>query len=79
MTEYINRNELLSVLNDKYESIADINSIIIDMKPADVIEREKVNKAIEEIEKEIKSDFWKSDVTFGLELAKKIFEKNLGE
>ena len=50
MAEYITKEQAFELLDDgdMYARKA-----LTEMKPADVIEREKINKAIEEMEKEV--------------------------
>ena len=64
MAEYIDRNKIPWPKTDnpkgKYWDRLICESVIESMEPADVIERSKIDKAIEEIENEIK--FW-SDKT----------------
>ena len=59
MKEYIDREEFLKRLNVLYNVLDNLEKILyssplvelVDIPKADVIEREKINKAIEEIQK----------------------------
>ena len=59
MKEYIDREEFLKRLNILYNGLDNLEKLLyssplielVDIPKADVIEREKINKAIEEIQK----------------------------
>ena len=59
MKEYIDREEFLKRLNILYNALDNLEKMLyssplielVDIPKADVIEREKINKAIEEIQK----------------------------
>ena len=59
MSEYIDREEFLKRLNVLYNGLDNLEKLLyssplielVDIPKADVIEREKINKAIEEIQK----------------------------
>lgn len=59
MKEYIDREEFLKRLNILYNGLDNLKKLLyssplielVDIPKADVIEREKINKAIEEIQK----------------------------
>ena len=59
MKEYIDREEFLKRLNILYNGLDNLRKLLyssplielVDIPKADVIEREKINKAIEEIQK----------------------------
>ena len=55
MKEYIDREEFLKRLNILYNGLDNLENSplieLVDIPKADVIEREKINKAIEEIQK----------------------------
>ena len=59
MKEYIDREEFLKRLNVLYNGLDNLEKLLyssplielVDIPKADVIEREKINKAIEEIQK----------------------------
>ena len=59
MKEYIDREEFLKRLNILYNGLDNLEKLLysspliglVDIPTADVIEREKINKAIEEIQK----------------------------
>ena len=59
MTEYIDREKFLKRLNILYNGLDNLEKLLyssplielVDIPKADVIEREKINKAIEEIQK----------------------------
>ena len=59
MKEYIDRGEFLKRLNILYNGLDNLEKLLyssplielVDIPKADVIEREKINKAIEEIQK----------------------------
>ena len=59
MTEYIDREEFLKRLNILYNGLDNLEKLLyssplielVDIPKADVVEREKINRAIEEIQK----------------------------
>lgn len=96
MAEYVNRDKLVRELDcgiragnyedgyEKYMHINDMDDCVDTVKyfdKADVVEREKINKAIEELKREIENiavafdDDWDD----GLELILDILKRNIGE
>lgn len=81
---YIDREKaqkyLLTYQNDghSYEP-SYFASALENLPAADVIERCKVNKAIDEIKREINSDFWNNSFCDGMNLALEILKRNIGE
>jgi hypothetical protein len=96
MAEYVNRYKLVKELEcgiragnyeKGYDGYAHINSIddcvdtVKDFDKADVVEREKINKAIEELkaEKGEIACLFDDDWDDGLELILEILKRNIGE
>lgn len=84
MAEYINKKQfdrkfIIKMLSPRTTTIFDVRDIIDKLPTADVIERSKINRAIEEIEREINSDFWNNSFCDGMKYAREILERNIGE
>lgn len=87
MAVYLNRDEILkwkeTITTDDYSGNETMDVVaveeILDVEPADVIEREKIDKAIKEMEREQNSDFWNSVFQKGIGYTLEILKKNLGE
>jgi len=86
MAEYIDRNEVLNyretVITDDYSGNETLEVVsveeILGLTPADVIERKKIDKAIEEIESQQKFNI-ECDGESDLGIAIQIIKKHLGE
>lgn len=82
MAEYITKEQAFELLDDgdMYARKA-----LAEMKPADVIERSKIDKAVEEIEKEsysesVYGDLYKETTkVISVEDVLEIFKRNIGE
>lgn len=84
MAEYVNKKYLdrkfqIDMMCLRGGTIFDTQKIIDSLPTADVIERSKIDKAIEEINDEINSDFWNSSFEGGLQKALEILKRNIGE
>lgn len=91
MKEYIDRNEVLewkeTITTDDYSGNETMDVVVVeeilDIEPADVIERSKIDKAINEMKEEYDNFAYSANkklgASFGIRKAIDILEKNLGE
>jgi len=81
MAEYIDREKLIPdrcyCEPDGYEAISCDQIFHEDI--AEVIEREKINKALLEMEREENSEFWNKTFRDGIKYALEILKRNIGE
>ena len=83
MAEYINKEELIEDWNDMSQFYTNFHDFIENQKPSDVVERSKIDKAIEEINTEMSwgsAKFMQETMYHkGLQKALEILKRNIGE
>ena len=79
MAEYITKNQAYHLIckADKNKVLA--SKELYDIKPANVVEREKIDKAIEEIEQYLLEEECNANHEKGVMFALEILKRNIGE
>lgn len=87
MIEYLSRDEILkrreTIVTDDYSGNETLDVVaveeILEVEPADVVERSKIDKAIEEMKQYILEEECNGNHEKGIMFALEILERNIGE